>query len=200
MALLVKNPPANAGDLRNVGSVPGIWKSPGGGHSNPLQYSFLKNFMDKGDWWAIAHRVTQSGAQRKQLKHRYTGRLIISSLSFSCLPSTYAAFLVAQSVKNLPSMQETWVGKEMAMHSSILAWEILYPRGAWWTTVHRVARVGHDLTTKTLPSIFYLYNYLATYQILEPTVLAYLLFLISHHITLLSLECHLWSFVNANNQ
>ena len=60
MALLVKNPPANAGDLRDVGSVPGLGRSPGRGHDNPLQYSYLENLMDRGAWWATIHRVTES--------------------------------------------------------------------------------------------------------------------------------------------
>jgi len=48
VALLVKNPPANAGDIRDKGSVPGLGRSPGGGHGNPLQYSHLENSMDRG--------------------------------------------------------------------------------------------------------------------------------------------------------
>jgi len=43
VALVVKNPPANAGDIREVGSIPGLGRSPGGGHDIPLQYSFLEN-------------------------------------------------------------------------------------------------------------------------------------------------------------
>ena len=46
----VKNPPANAGDIRDVGLIPGLGRSPGGGHGNPLQYSCLKNPMDQGAW------------------------------------------------------------------------------------------------------------------------------------------------------
>ena len=46
--LRVKNPPANSGD---VGSIPGSRRSPGGGNGNPLQYSCLENFMDRGAWW-----------------------------------------------------------------------------------------------------------------------------------------------------
>ena len=57
---MVKNPPTNAGDL---GSTPGSGRSPGGGHGNPLQYSCLDNPMDRGAWWAIVHRVTQSQIQ-----------------------------------------------------------------------------------------------------------------------------------------
>ena len=65
VALVVKNPPANAGDIRDAGSIPGLGRSPGGGHGNPLQYSCLENPMDGGAWWTIAHRVTQSRTELK---------------------------------------------------------------------------------------------------------------------------------------
>ena len=67
MVLEVKNPPANAGDIRNVGSIPGLERSPGGGHSNPLQYSCLENPMDRGAWQAMVHRVAKSQTQLKWL-------------------------------------------------------------------------------------------------------------------------------------
>ena len=54
MSLVVKNPPANAGDVSNVGSTPVSGKSPAGGHGNPLQYSCLENPMDSGAWWDTA--------------------------------------------------------------------------------------------------------------------------------------------------
>ena len=57
---MVKNLPANAGDIRDAGSIPGLGRSPGGGHGNPLQYSCLKNPMDRGAWWAMVHGVSQS--------------------------------------------------------------------------------------------------------------------------------------------
>ena len=53
VALAVKNPPANAGDIRDMGSVPGSGRSPRGGHGNPLQYSCLENPMDRGAWRAL---------------------------------------------------------------------------------------------------------------------------------------------------
>ena len=59
MALEVKNSPANAGDLRDVGSVPGLGRSPGGGNDNPLQYSCLENSIDRGAWWTIVHGVAK---------------------------------------------------------------------------------------------------------------------------------------------
>ena len=48
VVLGVKNPPANAGDIRDIGSIPGLARSPGGGNGNPLQYSCLENPMEKG--------------------------------------------------------------------------------------------------------------------------------------------------------
>ena len=50
MTLVVKNLPANAGDIRDMGSIPGPGRSLGGGHGNPLQYSCLKNPIDRGAW------------------------------------------------------------------------------------------------------------------------------------------------------
>ena len=52
VALTVKNPPANSGDRRDAGSIPGWGRSPGGGNGNPLQYSCLENPMDRGAWWS----------------------------------------------------------------------------------------------------------------------------------------------------
>ena len=60
MALVVRNPPANAGNRRDAGSIPGWGRSPGEGHGNPLQYSWLENLIDKGAWWAKVLRITES--------------------------------------------------------------------------------------------------------------------------------------------
>ena len=59
VALVVKSLPANAGDIRDAGSIPRLGRSPGEGHGNPLQYSCLENPMDRGAWWAIIHRVAE---------------------------------------------------------------------------------------------------------------------------------------------
>ena len=67
MVLVVKNPPTNAGDIRDRGSVPGSERSPGGEHGNPLQYSCLENPMDRGAWRATVHRVTKNQTQLRQL-------------------------------------------------------------------------------------------------------------------------------------
>ena len=68
--LVVQNPPANAVDVRDVGSIPGWGRSPRGGHGNPLQYSCLENPMDRGAWRATVHRVTKSRTRLKQLTTR----------------------------------------------------------------------------------------------------------------------------------
>ena len=63
VALVVKIMPASAGDVRDMGSIPGS----GGGHGNPLQYCCLENPMDRGPWWATVHRVAQSQTRLKRL-------------------------------------------------------------------------------------------------------------------------------------
>ena len=60
VALVVKNPPANAGDTRDTGLIPGSGRSPGLGNGSPLQYSCLGNPMDKGPWKASVHGVVKS--------------------------------------------------------------------------------------------------------------------------------------------
>ena len=75
MVLVVKNPPANAGDTRDMSSIPGSGRSPGGGHGNPHQYSWLENAMDRGAWW------TQSiGSQR--IGHNWATSLTHSLSAF----------------------------------------------------------------------------------------------------------------------
>ena len=64
---VVKNPPASAGDTEYAGPIPGLGRSPGGGHGNPLQYSCLENPMDRGAWRAIVHRIARSRARLKCL-------------------------------------------------------------------------------------------------------------------------------------
>ena len=60
MVLVVKNPPATAGDIKDLGSIPGWGRSPGKGHGNPLQYSCLENSMVRGGWWVTVHRIMES--------------------------------------------------------------------------------------------------------------------------------------------
>ena len=91
--------------------------------------------MDGGAWWATVHRVTESRTRLSDFTHSLTHSLMMY----------YRASLVAQRLKRLPGMQETWVGslgwedplKEgMATHCSIVAWRISKDKGAWQATVH----------------------------------------------------------------
>jgi len=63
--LVVKNPPANAGGIRDAGSILGWGRSLGGGHGNSFQYSCLENPMNRGAWWARVHKVTKRWTQLK---------------------------------------------------------------------------------------------------------------------------------------
>ena len=62
---MVKNPPANAGDTRDMGSTPGLERSTKGGHGNLLQYFCPDNLRDRGTWWATVHGVAKSWTQTR---------------------------------------------------------------------------------------------------------------------------------------
>ena len=64
---MVKNLPANAGNIRDTGLNPGSGRSHEGGHGIPFQYSYLRNPMDRGAWWAIVHELTKELDMTEQL-------------------------------------------------------------------------------------------------------------------------------------
>ena len=68
---MVKNPPANAGDVRDTDVIPGSGRSPGEGHGNSLQYSCLENPMDRGAWQAAVRRVAKSRTNLSNLEHTH---------------------------------------------------------------------------------------------------------------------------------
>ena len=72
---VIKNPPANAGDARDTGSILGLGRPPGVGSGNPLQYSCLKNSTDRGVWQATVHRVIKSQT-RLSTQHTHTHEYI----------------------------------------------------------------------------------------------------------------------------
>ena len=63
----VKNLLVNAGDIRDVGSIPVSGRFPEGGHGNQLQFSCLENLMDRAAWWVMVHRFAKNRTQLKQL-------------------------------------------------------------------------------------------------------------------------------------
>ena len=98
MPLVIKNPPANAGDIRDVGLIPGSGRSLGGGHSNPLQYSCLENPMDRGAWWATVHGVTKRQTWRSDYHFHFHMTNVdstlksITLLTKVCIVKSYGFF------------------------------------------------------------------------------------------------------------
>ena len=74
---VVEDPPVNAGDTGDLGSIPGSWRAPGEGNGNPPQYSCLGNPMDRGAWRATAHGVAKSWTELKQLSTHSSFREIV---------------------------------------------------------------------------------------------------------------------------
>ena len=126
---MIKASAWNAGDL---GSIPGLGRSPGEGNGNPLRYSCLENPMDRGAWEAAVHGVAKSRTRLIDFTLTLT-RWQSHVSAFNVLSRLVMTSLVAQTVRSLPAMWETWVrslgredllGKEMATHSGTLAWRI----------------------------------------------------------------------------
>ena len=74
---LSKESICNTGDAGDLGSVPGLWRFPGGGHGNQLLYSSLEGPIDRGAWWAIVHRVAKSQTRLKQLSTYTLGQCVL---------------------------------------------------------------------------------------------------------------------------
>ena len=122
MVLAVQNLPADEGDVRVPVSIPGLGRSPGGGHGNSLYYSCLENPMDRAAWRATVHGVAKSWTRLKRL-------------------STQANQCVCPKSKNILLCNPE---KAMGPHCSTLAWKIPWmeePGGlqSMWSL-----RVGHD--------------------------------------------------------
>ena len=79
VVLVVKNLPAKAGDVTDVGLIPGSGRFPGAGHGNPFQYSCLENLMDRGAWRAAVHRVAKSWTRLSDFTFLFNANPAISS-------------------------------------------------------------------------------------------------------------------------
>ena len=92
MALVLKDPPADARDLRDTGSIPGSGRSPREGRGIPLQYSCLGNSMDRGAWWEMVHGAAKSGSRLKWLSTRSCLEYGVFSLDLAFSSSLYPIF------------------------------------------------------------------------------------------------------------
>ena len=88
---VVKNPPANAVDIRDAGSIPVSGRFPGKGNGNPLQYSYLGNPMDRGAWWATTHGITKS---RDMAEHTHTHTHITTTIPINEYKQGAERFLI----------------------------------------------------------------------------------------------------------
>ena len=91
MVLVVKNPPANTGDTRDMGEIPGSGRCPGGGHGTLLQYSCLENSMGRGAWWATVHGATKSQTASQGWFEQGQRRPSMEGLVFLLPPSPLAS-------------------------------------------------------------------------------------------------------------
>ena len=129
---MVKNSPANVGDVRDTGSIPGLGRFPGEGYGNPLQYSSLENPMDREAWQATVH-----GPQTIRCDRAYA----YSIRSFYIV--LWGTSLVAQLVKNLPvsgpiPRLRRFPGEGYGNPLQYSCLKNSMDRGAWWAIVHGV--------------------------------------------------------------
>ena len=135
MEFVVKNPPANAGDVRDKGSIPGLGRFLEGGNGNPLPHSSI--FAWRIPWTKEPGRLQSMGSQR--VRHNWRD-LACFSFNKIVAPLSSWAFLVVQLVKNPCAIWETWVRslgwedpleKGKAIDSSVLAWRIPWTLCQW---------------------------------------------------------------------
>ena len=144
---MVKDPPAYAGDIRDVGSIPGSGRSPGEGNGNPLQYSCLES--PHGQWSLVGYRLNRVEKSRTQLKrlsmhiHRLLTRF--RTLGF---PGGSDGKESAHNVGDLGSIPG--LGRSPGEGNSYPLWysclENFMDRGAWQATVHGVAKSRTQLS------------------------------------------------------
>ena len=129
---MVKNPPANAGDLRDLGSIPGSGRSPEGGHGNPLQYSCLENPMDRGGWQATAHEMAKSQTPLSDLHFHFT---LMTYQAARAVKPLLANAGDARDSGSIPGSERSTGGG----HGNPLQYSSLEDpmvSGAWWASVH----------------------------------------------------------------
>ena len=113
---MVKNPPANAGDIREAGSIPGWRRSPGEGNGNPLQYSCLENPMDKGAWWATVRGVAKSQTWLKRFSTAQEDTYFSRRVFLSPFPSLLFPSLCLQAFQCFFILKQTLSWACLSLH------------------------------------------------------------------------------------
>ena len=122
-----KESTCNAGDLGDMGSIPGSGRSLGGGHGNPLQYSCLENPMDRGAWWATAHRVAKSQPSLKWMSMNALSAFVLD------LPDYLILYPLSISRRSQgPELGlERWSLEGMLFLATCGLWELLVHTAGW---------------------------------------------------------------------
>ena len=141
MALVVKNLPASAGDIRDSGLIPGSGRSPGGGHGNPLQYSCLENPMDRGGWQATIHRVTKN---QTWLKEPSTRTPIIQTLTSLLSHGTRVGLCKQEHRAKVVRLRKWFFGSLVLGQANVMLWEALH-RGPDGKELKRLANSQEKL-------------------------------------------------------
>ena len=144
VVLVIKNTPANAGDIRDVSLCPGWGRSPEGGHGNPFQYSFPENPMDRGAWLATVHRTAKSQTWLKWLSTQANNnKQYYYYQTYGNKRLKWPATIL------IPFQHKSWktVRKDLRETNTIaMDWIILFPRFICWTPTapcDGIRRCGH---------------------------------------------------------
>ena len=132
VVLVVKNLPANGEDVRDTGSTPGLGRSPGGGHGNPLQYSCLENLVDRGAWQAMVNRVAKSQTQLKWFSMHsctYGGK----SRNHLRLGLLWRTFCFCVFNIKIPEILDTWTNHTWTKMSQM--WPIIFQTAPFFVVV-----------------------------------------------------------------
>ena len=121
VARVVKNPAANAGDIRVAGLIPGSGRSPGGGNDNWLQYSYLENPMDRGAWRSMVQRVAKS-----QIWLKWLGLACTKENKISLFFNTTSSFIALFLTHSIYSANTCWINEALADFSVLPKYDLYY--------------------------------------------------------------------------
>ena len=138
----------NAGDAGGMSSIPGLWRSPGGGHGNPLQYSCWENPRDRGAWWATVHGVAKNQTWLKWPSAHVQGSLSLMDIAFRILDACVRGSHWLTGIQVL--MAQGW---RIICFDLSLCYELLWKRALIWLLekwekkVHRKNEWGHSFNS-----------------------------------------------------